>query len=90
MILLPQDEYVKTFLSFGGKRHWYGYPRGFQFNRKIYINQEAFYLDDRDSQLLIAHEKGHTEGKEHTWFGVMSPWGLVRYLTSPWGLMRYL
>lgn len=58
------------------------YPRGFATGNDIYINEDGFYINERDKELLIQHELGHIEGKGHTFFGVMSPYGLIRYLTS--------
>lgn len=95
MILLPSKEYEIDFFLSGGKRHWYGYPRAFVMNGEIFINQDAFYLDRRDYELLRAHETGHVNapeheitpleqviGADHTLTGVMCPWGLVRWLTA--------
>lgn len=82
MILLTFEAFKTAFTLFGGKRHWYGYPRAFVMNNEIYLNQDAFYLDRRDYDLVVAHEKGHLEGKEHTLLGVMCPYGLVRYLST--------
>lgn len=75
--------------------HWYGYARGFMLSGDIYINDDAFYLNNRDRALLLSHEEGHVNAPEHdlTWLegiigadhtltGVMSPLGLVRYLTA--------
>lgn len=82
MIELGEEEYIEIYLRAGGNRNWYGYPRGFAWQHEIYINRDAFFLGERDKRLLIEHEQGHLDGKGHTWFGVMSPWGLVRYLTA--------
>lgn len=82
MHILSEREYIEAYLRTGGKWHWYGYPRGFVTGGEIYINKDAFFLDDRDYLLLIRHEEGHIAGKEHTWFGVMSDNGLIRYLTT--------
>lgn len=85
MRFLSKKEFIEFFKKAGGKKHWYGYPRAFVLDNEVYINQNAFFLGRRDYTLLLAHEQGHLQGKEHTWFGIMSPWGLVRYLTSPRG-----
>lgn len=95
MIKLSEPEFVKTFLGAGGKKHWWGYPRAFQWQNEIYVNKDAFIIDDRDYRLLIAHEEAHLNSKPHqptltekilgtdrTWIGLMSPWGLIRYLTA--------
>lgn len=83
---LRQTEYESIARLYKVKKHWYGYPRGFALGEipidDIYINDDAFYIDKRDRQLLLDHETGHTEGKDHTLSGVMSPWGLIRYLTT--------
>jgi hypothetical protein len=49
---------------------------------EVWINQDAFYIGDRDKDLVLRHELGHIEGKEHTIFGLMCPYGLLRYLTT--------
>jgi hypothetical protein len=80
IILQSEQEYKKE--SFTA---WYSFialPRGWTDGTDIYINEDAFFLDAKDYNLLIAHEQGHIDGKGHTWFGVMSPYGIVRYLTS--------
>ncbi len=95
MIELPESEYIQRFLDAGGKKHWWGYPRGFQWNKEIYINKEAYFFNDRDYKLLIGHETFHLNskphpntlaenllGEDHTWYGLMSPWGPVRFLTT--------
>lgn len=66
----------------GIEKHWYGYSRGYTDMINIYIRENAFFIDNKDKKLLIAHEQGHIDGKNHTLFGVMSPYGLIRYLTS--------
>lgn len=82
LFYLSKKEFIDKFQQCGGKKHWWGYPRGFVCGEVAYINAEAFFLGSKDSDLLIRHELGHLEGKEHTLTGVMSPWGLIRYLTS--------
>lgn len=90
-----ESEFIETFTRAGGKKHWWGYPRAFQWQNEIYVNEDAFFIDERDYKLILAHETVHlnskkhqptlTEkilGEDHTWFGLMSPWGLVRYLTT--------
>lgn len=49
---------------------------------KIFIDSDALFFGDRDYQLLIAHEMGHINGRDHELFGVMSGIGIVRLLTS--------
>lgn len=82
LFYLSEKDFIEKFEQCGGKRHWYDYPRGFVCGDVAYINAEAFYLNSKDSDLVIQHELGHLDGKEHTWFGIMSPWGLIRYLTT--------
>ena len=95
MITLRESEYIEKFLGARGKKHLWGYPRGFKWNNEIYINKDAFFLDDRDKKLLIAHETVHLNSKphpftlvekylggDHTLTGLMSPWGPIRYLTT--------
>jgi len=76
---------IKSEYEEGCPRPWYSFiylPRGWTDGKDIYVNLGAFYIDDRDFRLLIQHEIGHNEGKKHTLFGLMSPYGLVRYLTT--------
>ncbi|MGB8215998.1 MAG: hypothetical protein WCE94_01745 [Candidatus Methanoperedens sp.] len=71
--------------------------RGFWCPRdaEIYVNDNGIFLSEKDKQLLIQHEEGHLNSKphelslsekilgdDHTWVGVMCPWGVLRYLTS--------
>lgn len=63
-------------------RHWWGSPRAYTDMKNIYVNRDAFYINGRDMELLIAHEWGHINGREHTPAGLMSAYGLVRYLTT--------
>lgn len=63
-------------------RQWYGYPRGWTNLKDIFINKDAFFIDRRDMELLIAHEQGHIDGYDHTLTGLMSPYGIVRYFTT--------
>ncbi len=74
---LKEEEYKKI-----SPVSWYGYPRGWTNGVDIYVNEDAFFIDSRDRILLIEHEQGHIDGKEHTTFGLMSPYGLVRWLTT--------
>ena len=60
---------------------WMG-SRAFTVGQNVYINRDAFYLGDEDKQLVLEHEIGHTEGKKHALTGVMSPIGIIRYLTA--------
>ena len=57
-------------------------PRGFMCGDNIYINNDAFYINKQDRDLLIQHEIYHTEGYNHTWFGVMSAYSIIRWLTT--------
>jgi len=71
------------------------YPRGFcqwhtivnketrEFIKRleeIYINKDAFYFNEFDKKLLIAHEQGHIDGREHELFGLMNPFGPTRLI----------
>lgn len=87
MKFLRSDEYIKIYMSLPGDIPWYlkyfgVYPRAFVFNKVIYVNDGAIYINTRDYNLLIRHEVGHTRGLSHTWTGVMCPYGIVRYLTT--------
>lgn len=92
---LNGKSYEATAVLHGLKKHPWGYSRGFTLGQDIYINEDAFYLDERDKTLLLAHEEGHVNtpeheltlleriiGADHTLTGLMSPWGLVRRLTK--------
>ena len=60
------------------------FPRGYSDTGtgEVWINQDAFYFGDRDKDLLLRHELGHIEGKDHTLFGLMCPYGFLRYITT--------
>lgn len=91
-------EYVSTALKNGivpyNKRNiWWNlsstltginFPRGYSISGtgEVWINDDTFYIGDRDKDLVLRHELGHIEGKEHTMFGLMCPYGLLRYLTT--------
>jgi hypothetical protein len=93
-----KDEYVSTALKNGivpyNKRNFWGnllfiltgtnFPRGYSDTGtgEVWINEDAFYIDSRDKDLVLRHELGHLEGKEHTMFGLMCPYGILRYLTT--------
>ena|SRR4030067_1499857 len=93
-----KTEYVSTALENGivpyNKRNiWWkllstltgiNFPRGYSDSgtEEVWINEDAFYLNDRDKDLVLRHEIGHIEGKDHTQFGLMCPYGLLRYLTA--------
>lgn len=93
-----KTEYVSTALKNGivpyNKRNIWGnllntltgidFPRGYcdTGTGEWWINEDAFYIGDRDKDLVLRHEIGHIEGKEHTLFGLMCPYGLLRYLTA--------
>ena len=82
MLELGREEFIRIYLDAGGKKKWYGYPRGYEWKKEIYINKDAFYLNKRDYRLLIDHEQGHVDGKKHTIFGLMSQYAVIRYLTT--------
>ena len=94
---LKETEYVSTALKNGivpyNKRNiWWkllsmltgiNFPSGYcNSGGEVWINEDAFYLNDRDRDLVLRHELGHIEGKDHTTFGLMCPYGLLRYLTT--------
>jgi hypothetical protein len=78
---LSREEYDKI-----TDPHWWGRTRGWTDGKDIYINKDAFYINDRDRSLLLQHEIGHIEGMEHQLFGVMSPYGLIRWLSGYMGM----
>lgn len=87
MKILKNEEYKKFYMSLSGESPWYLkyfgiFPRAFVLGEMIYVNDDAIYINTRDYNLLIKHEVGHTRGLSHTWTGVMSPLGIVRYLTT--------
>lgn len=64
-------------------------------DNEIYVNNTGIFFNEKDKKLLIQHEEGHLNSKpheqsftekilgdDHTWFGVMCPWGVLRYITS--------
>lgn len=59
-------------------------PRGFYdpVKNTVFINQDAWFLDGRDYELLKKHEFGHSIGLNHAFFGYMADNALIRYLTS--------
>jgi hypothetical protein len=93
-----QTEYINTALKNGivpyNKRNFWGkllyaltginFPRAYTNTStgEVWINQDAFYINDRDKDLLLRHELGHIEGKEHTLIGLMCPYGFLRYPTT--------
>jgi hypothetical protein len=87
MIEMHNQEFQDYYLSLPGVRPWYYLffgilPRAFAYQGMIFLNVDAFFLNAHDKQLIIDHEQGHLDGKEHTWTGIMSAYGVVRYLTS--------
>jgi hypothetical protein len=64
-------------------------------DKEIYVNDDGLFFNEKDKKLLIQHEEGHLNSKphepslteqilgdDHTWVGVMCPWGVLRYITS--------
>lgn len=87
MIEMHNREFKAFYLSLPGVRPWYFsifgiLPRAFEYQNEVYINLDAFFLNVKDKQLIILHEQGHLDGKDHTATGIMSAYGLIRYLTS--------
>ena len=85
IISLPRDKFFLKYRESGGKKpSWYikYLLRGFTDMKDVFVNHDGIFLGKRDYDLVIAHEQGHIEGKEHTLFGVMSAYGLVRLLTA--------
>ena len=85
IISLPREEFLQKYRDSGGKKPaWYVkyLLRAFTDMKDIYVNKDGIFLGKRDYDLVIAHEQGHIYGKEHTLFGVMSGYGLIRLLTA--------
>ncbi len=85
IISLLREQFLLKYRESGGQKPaWYVkyLLRGFTNMIDIYVNQNGIFLGKRDYDLVIAHEQGHIDGKEHTWFGVMSGYGLIRLLTA--------
>jgi hypothetical protein len=88
MKYLKKKEFNELYMSLPGKKPWYLkyfkiMPRAFVLENEIYINIEAFYLNDRDKNLLIMHEDLHIyKHLDHTLFGIMSDNAVIRYLTT--------
>lgn len=85
VISLPREEFLQKYRALGGQKPaWYVkyLLRGFTDMKDIYVNKDGIFLGKRDYDLVIAHEQGHIDGKEHTLFGVMSGYGLIRLLTA--------
>ena len=85
IISLPREQFLQKYREKGGKKpEWYVkyLLRAFTDMKDIYVNKDGIFLGKRDYDLVIAHEQGHLDGKEHTLFGVMSGYGLIRLLTA--------
>jgi hypothetical protein len=84
LITLPREQFLLKYRESGGQKPaWYVkyLLRGFTDAIDIFINKDGIFIGKRDYDLVIAHEEGHIQGKEHTLFGVMSAYGLIRLLT---------
>lgn len=85
IISLLREEFLQKYREKGGEKPaWYVkyLLRAFTDMMDIYVNKDGIFLGKRDYDLVIAHEQGHLDGKEHTLFGVMSGYGLIRLLTA--------
>ena len=85
IISLPREQFLQKYREKGGEKPaWYVkyLLRAFTDMKDIYVNKDGIFLGKRDYDLVIAHEQGHLDGKEHTLFGVMSGYGLIRLLTA--------
>jgi hypothetical protein len=85
IIYLPKEKFLQKYREFGGKKPAWRVKyslRIFTDMSDIYVNQEAVFLNKKDYILSIAHTQGHIEGKGHTLFGVMSPFGFLRLTTT--------
>lgn len=85
IVSLSRNQFFLKYRELGGKKpSWYVkyLLRAFTDMKDIFVNQDGIFLGKRDYDLVIAHEQGHIEGKEHSLSGVMSAFGLVRLLTT--------
>ncbi len=85
IISLQREQFLLKYREFKGQKPaWYVkyLLRGFTNMVDIYVNKNGIFLGNRDYALVLAHEQGHLDGKEHTLFGVMSGYGLIRLLTA--------
>src|SRR5574341_1501363 len=85
IIPLPREQFLLKYREIGGKKPTWKVKyllRGFTDMKDIYVNENAIFLNEKDKDLHIAYLQGHIEGKEHTLFGVMSPYPLIRLTTT--------
>jgi hypothetical protein len=83
-ITLSREQFLLRYRECGGQKPaWYVkyILRGFTNMVDIFINKEGVFFGKRDYDLVIAHEEGHIQGKEHTLVGLLSAYGLIRLLT---------
>lgn len=85
IIYLPKEKFLQKYRESGGKNPAWRVKynlRVFTDMSDIYVNQDAVYLGKKDYILSLAHAQGHIEGKEHTLFGIMSPFPFLRLTTT--------
>lgn len=85
VISLSREQFLLKYRECRGQKPaWYVkyLLRAFTNMADIFVNKDGVFLNKRDYNLVIAHEEGHLSGKEHTMFGVMSGYGLIRLLTT--------
>jgi hypothetical protein len=83
-ITLSREQFLLRYRECGGQKPAWSVKyilRGFTNMVDIFINKEGVFFGKRDYDLVIAHEEGHIQGKEHTLVGLLSAYGLIRLLT---------
>ena len=69
LITLPREQFLLKYRESGGQKPaWYVkyFLRAFTDMVDIFVNKDGIFLGKRDYDLVIAHEEGHIQGKEHT------------------------
>ena len=85
LITLQREQFLLKYRESGGQKpSWYVkyLLRAFTDMVDIFVNKDGIFLGKRDYDIVVAHEEGHIQGKEHTLFGLMSGYGLIRLLTA--------